>query len=180
MDELDRRHFAPLRPDMSSRFGSLLRSALLGSRWLMAPLCVGLIGALLIIIAQFFREVAHAVTGFPAMDRTLVVLAVLHLVDLVLIGNLVLMIIAAGVGIYLPQSDREEQRPGHTAFIDLAGLKLRVVASISAIAAVHLLEELLNIDATDGRGLLWDILTLLAFGVSGLLLAAMDRLAERK
>src|SRR5437588_367347 len=100
-----------MRAGMRPRFNAILRTALLGSRWGMAPFCLGLIAALLIVMAQFFRELAHAVAGFPAMGDSEIILAVLRLVDLVLLGNLVVMITAAAVEIFLPTAahQREEE-----------------------------------------------------------------------
>ncbi len=89
---------------MHPRFNTILRTFLLASRWGMAPFCLGLLAALLIVLAQFFRELAHAVLGFTAMGGPEVILAVLKLVDLVLVANLVVMIIGAGVEIFLPSS----------------------------------------------------------------------------
>jgi len=52
-----------------------------------------------------------------------------------------------------------------------------VFASISAIAAIDLLENFLNIDSVHQAGVLLEIAMLLTFVLSGVLLAWMDRLA---
>jgi uncharacterized protein (TIGR00645 family) len=163
---------------MHRRFNTIIRTAVLGSRWVMAPFCLGLIGALLIVLAQFFRELAHALMAFPGMGGSAVILAVLKLVDLVLVANLVLMIIAAGIEIFLPiPAAQDENRPILAGMVDFSGIKLKLFASISAIAAIDLLESFLNIDPADKSDVLWDILILLTFALSGVLLALMDRLA---
>jgi len=118
---------------MRSRFNAILRASLLGSRWGMAPFCLGLIVALLLVAAQFFRELAHAVAAFAEMGDSDVILAVLKLVDLVLIANLVVMIISAGVEIFLPAAvHRRDQEEGTSDIVDIAALKPRLFASISA------------------------------------------------
>ena len=161
---------------MRSRFNSILRASLLGSRWGMAPFCLGLIVALLLVAAQFFRELARAVAGFAEMGDSDVILAVLKLVDLVLIANLVVMIIAAGVEIFLPAAVHQPEQEAATDIVDIAALKPRLFASISAIAAIDLLESFVNIGQADKSGVLWEIAILLAFVVSGVLLAWMERL----
>jgi uncharacterized protein (TIGR00645 family) len=162
---------------MRPRFSAILRTALLGSRWGMAPFCLGLIAALLIVMAQFFRELVHAVAGFPAMGDSDVILAVLRLVDLVLLGNLVVMITAAGVEIFLPTAAHQrEAEAGERDIVDIAELKPRLFASISAIAAIDLLESFVNIGQSDKSAVLWQVAILLAFVVSGVLLAWMERL----
>jgi uncharacterized protein (TIGR00645 family) len=163
---------------MHPRFNTILRTALLASRWGMAPFCLGLIAALLIVLAEFFRELAQTVLGFAAMGGPEVIVAVLKLVDLVLVANLVVMIIGAGVEIFLPSSRvQDEDGSEPPGIVDFAALKLRAFASISAIAAIDVLENFLDIDAAHKSGVLLEIAMLLAFVVSGVLLALMDRLA---
>ena len=67
------------------------------SRWLMAPLYLGLIAALGIVLVEFYRELAHTIAGFGEMTMDMVNLAVLKLIDLMLVANLVFIMTAAGV-----------------------------------------------------------------------------------
>src|SRR5712691_3198706 len=162
---------------MHPRFNTILRRFLLGSVWGMAPFCLGLILALLLVLAQFVRELVQAVLGFAGMGGSEVIIAALKLVDLVLVANLVVMIIAAGVEIFLPASAPNEGGLASAGVVDFATLKLKVFASISAIAAIDLLENFLNIDSVHQAGVLLEIAMLLTFVLSGVLLAWMDRLA---
>jgi hypothetical protein len=50
------------------------------------------------------------------------------------------------------------------------------MTSIIAIAAIHMLEDFMHVAEIDNRELGWSVGILLAFVVSGLLLALMDRL----
>src|ERR1700733_5372070 len=164
---------------MLERLEALVASALVASRWLMAPLYIGLIAVLAVGIFAFFHELALAVAGLTALGGDAVILAVLKLIDLVLIGNLVLIMIFAGVGT-LGTSRAGKDHEDWTLFmgkIDFSGLKLKVVASLIAIAAVDLLESFVEIGATKKSDVLWQIAILMAFVVSGVLLAWMDRLA---
>src|SRR6266853_4458881 len=115
---------------MHPRFNTNLRTFLLASRWGMAPFCLGLLAALVLVMAQFFRELAHTVLGFTAMGGAEVIIAVLKLVDLVLVANLVVMIIGAAVEVFLPSAAPDESGSG---IVDFAELKLKVFGSISAI-----------------------------------------------
>jgi len=160
---------------MSSRFNSILRTALLGTRWGMAPFCLGLIAALLLLLAQFARELAHVAAGFADMGGSDVIVAVLKLVDLVLIANLVILIITAAAAIFLP-AEPEGEAPRQGAGIEFGSLKPKLFGSICAIAAVELLESFIKAEPVDKSGVVWEILILIAFAVTGLLLAWMDRL----
>jgi len=164
---------------MPQRFNHILKGAVVASRWGLAPFCIGLMVALLIVMAQFFRELAHVVAALPAMGGSDVILAVLKLVDLVLIANLLVMLVDAGVGILLPRATGEAQQEIRDP-IDLAALKLRFFGSISAIAAIDLLESYINIEQADKSGLVWEIAILLAFVISGVLLAVTERLSVER
>jgi len=60
--------------------------------------------------------------------------------------------------------------------IDFAGLKQKLLASIVAISAIHVLEAFLNIDASfDATRMTWMVAVLLVFVISTLLLALSDR-----
>jgi uncharacterized protein (TIGR00645 family) len=165
---------------MHPNFDRFLRTLLLASRWSMPPLCIGLIVAMLMIIVQFFRDLVKTLGRFAGMGGAEVIVAVLKLVDLVLVGNLVLMIIGAAVETYLPADEGTGQpRPEAAGIVDLPSLKLKVVAAISTIAAVGLLEDLLDLGAIAKTDLMWQVLILLAFVLSGVLLALMDWLSAR-
>lgn len=161
------------RPDLG------LAKLLLASRWVMAPLGLGLVAALVIVLVEFCRELAHVVLGFSALAGSEIILAVLKLIDLVLIANLALMLIGAAVSAFVPPAGNTDRSGTEAGIADFGRLKLRVFAYISAIAAIDLLESFINIDALNKDDVLWQIAILMAFVVSGVLLALMDRLAER-
>jgi len=163
---------------MLKRLEAVIAGTLIASRWLMAPLYLGLIAVLLVVVVAFFRELAHMVMDFDSFSTDWVILATLKLIDLVLVGNLVLVMIFAGVST-LGTSLGPERRD-LTLFMgksDFSGLKLKVVASLIAIAAVDLLEVYVEIGSTSRTDVLWQIAILLTFVISGVLLAWMDRLA---
>lgn len=167
---------------MLKRLEAVIAAVLIASRWLMAPLYLGLIAALIVVGVAFFKELIGTVAAFTALDADGVILAVLKLIDLVLIANLVLIMISAGIGTLGPIAAREDHS-GWTDFVgkvDFSGLKLKVVVSLVAIAAVDLLESFVEVDATNKTDLLWQIAILATFVVAGVLLAWMDRLAERR
>lgn len=156
----------------------LLATLLIASRWLMAPIYLGLAAALVVVVVEFFRELVGEIVGFAALGRTGVILGALKLIDLVLVGNLLLIMISAGLDTVVSRQTVEGQpaRPEWMGKVDFSGLKLKVVASIIAIAAIDLLETYVAIGTVDKRDVLWKIVVFLAFVVAGLLLAWMDRL----
>jgi uncharacterized protein (TIGR00645 family) len=165
---------------MGRVFNRIFAAVPVASRWVMAPLCLGLIGALVILVVQFCRELAHTVTGFAELRDAEVILAVLKLVDLVLVANLVVMIIEAGIAIFVPpHAFPNEAAAPASGTAGFAALKPKLFASISAIAAIDLLESFVNIGSVDKAAVTREIAILLTFVAAGVLLAWMDRLAER-
>src|SRR5262245_41436369 len=83
----------------------VLERSIFASRWLQAPLYVGLIAAQGIYVYQFFVELWHllhsAATGHfdtniaPDLG-TFIMLSVLGLIDVVMIANLLIMVIIGG------------------------------------------------------------------------------------
>lgn len=146
------------------------------SRWLMAPLYLGLIGAMGIILAEFCRELAHTVAGFGALTMDGVNLAALKLIDLVLVANLVFIMTAAGVQALGSSAEAPADRPDWMGKLDFNGLKFKILASIIAIASIELLETYMNIGSMNKADVVWKVVILLALALTGVLLAWMDRL----
>jgi len=167
---------------MGKLLEQIVGTVLIASRWLMAPLYLGLIAALVVLIVEFFRELVGIVGDFKDYDSATLILAVLKLVDLVLLGNLLLIMLFAGV-LTLGVNLVVENHPNWSRFmgdVDFAGLKLKVVASLTAIAAVGLLESFVEIEKVSKTDVLWEVAILLAFVISGVMLALMDLLVARR
>jgi len=63
---------------------------------------------------------------------------------------------------------------GHVGFGDL---KIKLLTSIVAISAVHLLESFMNIDQTSDRELEWSLGIQITLVLTGVLLAIMNRVS---
>jgi uncharacterized protein (TIGR00645 family) len=162
---------------MLKRLEMAIAAVLLASRWLMAPLYFGLVVSLLVDVVVFFRGLIQAIASFSEGGGG-VILSILKLIDLILLGNLILIIIGAGVDTLVSESAIEDRkRPQWMGKIDFSALKLKIIASIIAIAAVYLLEMFFTIDQQDKTDVLWSIAIFMSFVVAGVLLAWMDRLA---
>ena len=165
---------------MLQTFERIFATVLLASRWLMAPLYLGLIASLVVILIVFFRGLVSAIAGFAETESGEIILKILKLIDLILLGNLILIILGAGVDCIVSQGTVADhlKRPQWMGKTDFAALKVKVIASIIAIAAVDLLETFLRIEAMNKADVLWMIVVFMAFVVAGVLLAWMDRIAE--
>jgi uncharacterized protein (TIGR00645 family) len=165
---------------------NLLENGLFASRWLMAPLYVGLVAALIALMVVFFQELWHEFprlwSGTNPMDVETAILLALSLIDLSLAANLLLIVIFSGYENFVSKFDlaENEDRPDWMGTVDFSGLKLKLIASIVAISGIALLKAFLELEkdpeftAEDERRVLWQVVVHLTFVVSGVLLALMD------
>jgi len=158
-----------------------LERLIFASRWLMAPFYVGLVVALAMLLVKFVQELLHYVPGVLSMKESDLVLAVLALVDLTLAGSLVLMVIFSGYENFVSkiETDDHADRPEWMGTLDFSALKLKLVASIVAISAIHLLKAFMNVSAVSKDDIFWLVVVHMAFVVSGVLLALMDWISEK-
>jgi uncharacterized protein (TIGR00645 family) len=152
------------------------------SRWLMAPVYLGLIAALGILIVTFFRELYLQVPQVLTMDETDIILLVLTLVDLSLAGNLVLIILFTGYESFVSKIEsahKDRDRPDWMGTLDFSGLKIKLIASIVAISGIHLLKIFMNLDNYTEKQLLWYTIIHITFIFSGVCVAIMDWIEEK-
>ena len=150
------------------------------SRWLMAPIYLGLILVLGVLMVKFLEELYHFVPLVLDLKDTDVILMTLTLLDLSLAASLVLMMVFAGYENFVSRIDNGSlDRPAWMGTLDFGGLKLKLVSSIVAISAIDLLKGFMNIGSISKEDLMWKVITHMVFVISGLLLAAMDYITER-
>ncbi len=163
------------------RFESPLERLIFGSRWLMAPFYLGLIGSLAVLMFKFLQELIHFFPLVATAHESEVILWVLSLIDLSLAGNLVLMVIFSGYENFVSKIDvaSHKDRPDWMGTVDFSGLKLKLIASIVAISGIHLLKSFMAIDSINKENLMWMLILHGTFVVSGLILALMDYVTEK-
>ena len=154
---------------------------LFACRWVLAPIYIGLALSLLVLLAKFCMSawtlVAHGLSG----SEDHLIIGILGLVDISLMANLVLMVIFAGYENFVSRLDLDghPDRPSWMGHVGFSELKLKLLASIVAISAIHVLEDFMNAPDLPDRVLAWRGGLHLLFVVTGVLLAVMDRLAEK-
>lgn len=152
---------------------------LFASRWLMAPIYVGLAMSLLVLLYSFAAELIHFIASIPTISQVDVILGILSLIDLSLAGNLLLIVIFSGYENFVSKMDtgNHEDKPSWQGTVDFSALKLKLVASIVAISGIHLLKVFMGLEKVSENNIKWMIIIHLVFVVSGVLLALMDRIA---
>ena len=159
-----------------------LESSMFASRWFMAPVYVVLSLSLAVIMLKVVQEFTHNISAFYGMDIRNLLLFVLHIIDMALIGNLVLMILFAGYENFVSKigaAEGSEDKPSWMGKVDFSGLKLKLIGSIVAISGINLLEAFMSLKDHTDREIQWQVIIHIVFVVSGVLLALMDYIASK-
>ncbi|TGD44295.1 TIGR00645 family protein [Pseudotabrizicola sediminis] len=171
------------RKTLEGRF----EAGLFASRWLMAPMYLGLVVSLGMLMVIFLRDLAYYVPQVMSMTAEEVILVCLTLIDLTLAANLLLIVIFSGYENFVSKFDFDagQDRPDWMGKVDFGGLKMKLVASIVAISGIHLLKRFMEIGESVAAAkfgeteLFWLVVIHLTFVVSGVLLAVMDWLQAK-
>ncbi|MGW0805866.1 TIGR00645 family protein [Nonomuraea sp. NPDC002799] len=152
------------------------------SRWIQAPLYLGLIVAQVVYVWRFMMELLHLIQlGFGGTPpETTVMLIVLGLVDVVMISNLLIMVIIGGYETFVSRLRIEghPDQPQWLSHVNANVLKVKLAMAIIGISSIHLLQIFINAErpSITDRELLWKTLIHLTFVVSALALALIDRI----
>lgn len=157
----------------------IIEKLLFASRWLLAPVYLGLSLALLALGVKFFQELFHVFNHLLQMKEADLILMILALVDMTLVASLVIMVMFSGYENFVSKIDVENEgdKLGWLGKLDAGTLKLKVAASIVAISSIHLLRIFVRAQEIPNDKLLWYTLLHMAFVVSAVLLAILDKIA---
>lgn len=170
--------YAAAIEEFEQRVRRNLGRAMFVARWIMAPFYLGLLAALLLVVVKFVQKLVQAVPVIMNQSSNETIFTILTLVDLSLVANLVVIVIFAGwenfVGRLLEAQPGE--RPSWLSALDFGSVKLKLLGSIAAIAAIQILETFVHIDEVKKDDAVLQLVILLGIGVLGVLLAVTDRI----
>lgn len=166
------------RPPIAER---MVEHVLFTSRWLLAPIYLGLVAGLAVLLVKFGQHTVELITHVLTTSGDETIVGVLALIDLALMGSLVVMVMFAGYENFVSKLALagHKDKPGWMGHVDFSGLKLKLMASIVAISAIQVLESFMNVAHLSDRELAWGVGIHMAFVASGVLLAVMDRLSSK-
>jgi uncharacterized protein (TIGR00645 family) len=156
-----------------------IEKLLFASRWILAPVYLGLSLALVVLGIKFFQEVYHVLTHIWGMPEADMVLTILALIDMVLVASLVVMVMFSGYENFVSRIDIDDdsEKLGWLGKLDAGTLKLKVAASIVAISSIHLLRAFMNAPQIENDKLMWYVIIHLTFVVSAVMMGLLDRMA---
>ncbi|MBS1679919.1 MAG: TIGR00645 family protein [Actinobacteria bacterium] len=152
------------------------------SRWLQAPLYLGLIVAQGIYVWRFMQELWHLISDAGHLSENDLMLLVLGLVDVVMIANLLIMVIIGGYETFVSRINlrNHPDQPEWLSHVNANVLKVKLAMAIVGISSIHLLQTFINAGNTSSDTMLWQTVIHLTFVISALALAAIDRFLSPK
>ena len=171
------------------------------SRWLQVPLYLGLILAQCVYVFHFWVELVHLVEAafgnttaltaltdgmgyvFPAgqgpkLTETVIMLAVLALIDVVMISNLLIMVIVGGYETFVSRMNLEghADEPEWLSHVNASVLKVKLGTAIIGISSIHLLKSFISAANMKPEVLMWQTIIHVAFLLSAIAIAYTDKL----
>jgi uncharacterized protein (TIGR00645 family) len=147
------------------------------SRWLLAPIYLGLSLTLVALGVKFFQEVLHVAPQLFSMAEAELVLVVLSLIDLALVGGLIVMVMLSSYENFVSQLDIGDhaEKLSWLGKMDAASLKNKVASSIVAISSIHLLKLFMRAEQIENDKLLWYVVIHLTFVTSAVAMGVLDK-----
>ena len=139
-------------------FEHFIEKFLFASRWLLMPLYLGLVGAIVVLIWYFGIEFSHLIQILFSGEGSLIV-GVLSLVDIVLLANLLIIIIFGGYENFVSKIDTggHEDRPDWMGRVNFADLKMKLVGSMIGISGIELLRTFFHVDTVSNEEMAWKV-----------------------
>jgi len=166
-----------------------LEAFLFGSRWLQAPLYLGLVFAQGVYVFKFLQELVHLVGHAVSLTEIDIMLIVLGLIDVVMVANLLIMVTVGGYQTFVSRLDLDDHpdQPEWLSHVNAGVLKVKLATALIGISSIHLLKTFIEVgskmaQASDPfaltrleHGVVFQIVIHLTFVVSALLMAYTDK-----
>ncbi|WP_456696531.1 TIGR00645 family protein [Aeromicrobium sp. P5_D10] len=175
------------QPARERHLANVVGSTIFLSRWLQAPLYLGLILAQGVYVVLFWKELVHLIQDFNTFSEEDIMLLVLGLVDVVMIANLLIMVIIGGYETFVSRIKMQghPDQPEWLSHVNPNVLKVKLAMSIIGISSIHLLKTFIEAPSYFGPNskiedpatmIMWQTLIHMAFIASAIGLAYIDRL----
>ena len=152
------------------------------SRWLQAPLYVGLVFVQCLYVFEFLRELIYLLIHVIELDEAHIMLAALGLIDVVMVANLLVMVIVGGYDIFISRLriEKHPDKPEWLDHVNAGTMKIKLAISLVGISSIHLLKTFINPVQMPDHVMFWQVVIHLTFVVSALLMAYTDHLMLKK
>lgn len=174
-------------------FEQRIEQLVFASRWLQAPLFLGLIVASLLYAIRFMIELVKLI---PAMiyspEPEPLLLGVLGLVDMTMVANLIVMIVIGGYTLFVSKLNIDEH-PDKPEWLDktsAATLKIKLASALVGVSGIHLLKTFIELGGeahggmsneelqphVDNMKIMWQVVIHTIFLLSAIVLSWSERI----
>lgn len=148
------------------------------SRWLQAPLYLGLIVVLFVYIYQFAINLFELVLHVNHLGETGIMLQALDLIDVVMIANLIIMVIIGGFETFVTrlQLQSHPDKPEWLDELNAGTMKFKLALALVTISSIHLLRTFIDPTPVPDRVVLWQAIIHVILVLSAIAVAYGNKL----
>lgn len=160
---------------------SIMSQLIFWSRWLQAPLYLGLIVAQGVYVFHFMVELIHLVSIASKITESEIMLIVLGLIDVVMIANLLIMVIIGGYETFVSRLNLKEHpdQPEWLSHVNAATMKIKLSMALIGISSIHLLKTFINAENMTEATIKWQVIIHVVFIMSAIAMAYTDRIMTK-
>lgn len=150
------------------------------SRWLQAPLYIGLILVLGIYVYEFGAGLIRLVTHINTSNETAIMLQVLDLIDVVMIANLLIMVIIGGYQTFVSSLglNGDPNQPEWLGEVNAGTMKVKLALALVSISSIHLLRTFMEPAVQQPMTVMWQVVIHITLLVSAITIAFTNKLTH--
>ncbi len=163
-----------------------LEWTIFNSRWLQAPIFIGLILAQAIYAYRFVVEIIHLFSSNAQLTEANFMLAILGLIDVMMVANLITMVVIGGWTTFVSRLELDDNpdKPRWLGHIDPGTLKTKLAGALIGISGIHLLQTFTRLadpqNTIKTEQAILQIVIHITFVLSTVILAWSDLLVQKK
>lgn len=162
----------------SIKIRNRLSNIIFMSRWLQAPLYLGLIVVLIVYVYQFGIGLVHLVKIANGLHETEMMLQALDLIDVVMLANLLIMVIVGGYETFVSSLyiQDDPDRPEWLDELNAGTMKVKLALALIGISSIHLLRTFIDPALKGENTVKWQVIIHITLIVSAVAIAATNKL----
>lgn len=148
------------------------------SRWLQAPLYLGLIIVLGVYVYEFALGLIHLISNANKFTENQIMLQALDLIDVVMIANLLIMVIVGGYETFVSKLNLQTHpdQPEWLDQVNAGSMKIKLALALIGISSIHLLRTFIDLSQKTTFAVMWQVIIHLTLLVSALAIALTNKL----
>jgi len=156
----------------------ILAQIIFNSRWLQAPLYLGLIAVLALYVYEFSADLIYLFQKIHSLNEVEVMLHVLDLIDVVMIANLLIMVVIGGYETFVSRLNIREHidHPEWLDEMNAGSMKVKFALSLIGISSIHLLRTFIDPTQYQNYSIMWQVVIHLTLVFSAITIAFTNKL----